>query len=460
MVHIKCKKGLDLPIEGEPTGEARDLEANGRKIIPKKIALNLSCFENIRFKLLRKKGESVRIGEPLVTDKSTPGRHIVAPASGVISEIQRGEKRRFLNIIIDLDETEEVHELPKMDPQKASRAELTERMLEGGLFAHIWQRPFHRLADPGKPPRDIFVKAIESAPFVAPPEMQVKGHEEAFQVGLDALINLTEGSVHLVHRKGSDCKAFTEAKGVEIHTAEGMHPVGTHSLHIHEISPIQSHDESLWIVNVFDVIAIGHHLKTGRPLLESVIGLGGGGTLPEMRGYFKVRVGMSIQNLISGRIPHEKMRLISGNVLSGEEVSAEGYLGFFHHAFSVIPEPEKRQFLHFFRLGIDKFTASRTYFSGLFGRKNHRYPFTTSKHGEHRFFITNTPYDAVMPMRIPTMHLVKAVMAEDFDLAEELGLLEVAPEDFCLPTFVCPSKIEMVEIMKKGLNQYAAEVLG
>lgn len=460
MAHIQCKKGLDLQIEGAPSGEVSLLKANGQVIKPTKIALNLSCFEDLRFKLLHKKGESVQIGQSLVLEKSTPGRHFLSPASGVISEIQRGEKRRILNIVIDLAEEESTVDRAAMDPNNVSREELTKEMLERGLFAHLWQRPFHRLADPSKAPRATFVKAIESAPFHPSAEMQVAGHEEDFQMGLDALAKLTEGPVHLVHRKGSNCQTFTEAKGVEIHTAEGPHPVDTHSFHIHEISPISHADESVWTADVFDVIAIGYMLRTGKPLLEKVIGIGGPGTLPEMRGYFKVRVGTPVANLITGRIPKGKMRLVSGDPLMGEEVSAENFLGFFHQAFTILPEPIKREFLHFFRLGINKFTASGAYLTGLLKSKKRSFPFNASKHGEHRFFITGAPYDAVVPLRIPTMQLVKAVMAEDYDLAEELGFLEVSPEDFALPTFVCPCKMEMVKIMKEGLSSYASEVLG
>ncbi len=402
-------------------------------------------------------GDLVKIGQPLAEDKATPGRMFVSPAGGIVKEIRRGLKRALLAIVIDVARQEEAVIFPPLDPERASREEILERLKIGGLFAQIRRRPFNLLADPDKMPRSIFVKAIESAPFMPPAELQVLKKEKDFQAGLTALVRLTTGPVHLVYAKETSCKAFTEAKHVQRHTAEGPHPIGTHSLHIQKIDPIHSADALVWTLSVQDVVAIGHLVAQGRYLTEKVIAIAGPGVLPDRVGYFRARAGYPISSLIAGRIQKGSLRFISGDPLMGHQVDVDGFLGFGDLVFTVIPENRERQFLHFFRLGADRYTFSRAYLSGHFDNRDREYDFTTSLHGEHRAFVDSTLYDEVMPLDIATMPLVKAVMAEDFETAEFLGLLEVDSEDFALPAFVCPSKMEMTEIMRKGLKFYARE---
>ena len=332
-------------------------------------------------------------------------------------------------------------------------------LLAGGLFANIRQRPFNLLANPKKIPRSIFVKALESAPLTPSAELQVVGHEEDFATGLHALSLLTTGPVHLIYREGSTCKAFTEAHHVTAHTATGPHPIANHSVHIHFIDPIESADAVIWTVTAYDVVAIGHYLRSGQPLLTRIVSIAGPGIIEGRAGFVRARAGHPISALIAGHVPKGYFRYISGDPLTGDKVEADDFLAFYHTAFTVIPENVSREFLHFFRLGVNKFTASGCYVSGHLNHSHRLYDFTTNQHGEPRAFVTGVPYDKVMPMNISTMLLCKAVMAEDFEQADELGLLEVASEDFALPTFVCPSKIEMTTIIKQGLSHYAKEVL-
>jgi len=461
MAHIKITKGLDIPIKGKPKGDVRPFALSGEassQQTPKYIALNLEPFEEIRFKLLEKVGDVVKIGQPLVEDKSKEGRFFASPAAGVIKEVRRGLKRRLLDIVIEVSKGEQYHETDPLNTDTATSEEIIARLKAGGLFAHIRCRPLNQLADPNKLPRSIFVKAIESSPFTPPPELHVEGHEKDFQVGLHALSKLTSGPVHLVYRKDSACQSFTQAEHVQTHTAEGTHPIGTHSVHIQQLDRITTVEDVVWTLNVPDVIAIGHLLTTGRYLIDRVISIAGPGVIPDRIGYFKVRAGYPIHALMSNRIEEGDIRLISGDPLMGQKVDPEDFLGFYHYVFCAIPENTDREFMHFFRLGINKYSFSRAYLSGHL--KNIEYDFTTSLHGEERAFIDGKLYDEVMPLDIPTMLLVKAVMAEDYDLAEELGFLEVDSEDFALSTFVCPSKVEMTEIIKQGLKTHASEVLG
>ena len=455
-MHIKIKKGLDIPIKGKPEGKIQTLTPQKK---PKQIALNLDPFEEIRFKLFARRGDSIKIGQPLVEDKLTEGRVFASPAAGVITDIRRGLKRRIINIVIDVDKDEAYHEIGPLDAENGSATEIIDKLKAGGIFAHIRCRPFNMLARPDKPPRSIFVKAIESAPFVPPAELQVEGYEEEFQEGLTALSKLTAGPVHLVYHKNTTCRAFTEAKNVQKHTAEGPHPIGNLSVHIQHLDPITTPEDIIWTVTAHDVVAIGHLLKTGRTLVDRVISIAGPGIVPEHVGYFKVRAGYPIEELAANRLVTGPVRLISGDPLMGLKVEPEDFLNFYHNVFCAIPESVGREFLSFLRLGLKKFSFSKTFPSGHLSHDSRKYDFTTSLNGEPRAFVDGSLYDKVMPLNISTMTLVKAVMAKDFDLAEELGLLEVDSEDFALPTFVCPSKMEMTEIIRQGLKKHAAELL-
>lgn len=453
MAHIKIKRGLDIPIKGKPQGEVQPLARPGF------VSLNLSSFEGVGLRLKVAEGDTVQIGQPLVEDKKSPGRFWTSPGAGVVSEIRRGPKRRLLDIVIKLAGEESFYSFPAFNFETSSRESLTDRLKVGGLFAFIRTRPFNRLADPHKPPRSIFIKAMESAPFVPPAELQIAGLEEDFQAGINALQKLTDGPVHLVYRQGTACRAFAEAEGVCKHTAEGPHPVASFSLFIQEIDPIVRADDIIWTVNAYCVAAIGHFLRTGKPLVERVISIAGPGIVDGRTGYFKVRQGAPVESLLEGRIEDRALRFISGDPLMGQSVERNGFLGWDHFCFCVIPENSKREFLHFFRVGADKFSCSRAYLSGHLDSLSREYPFTTNLHGEERAFIDPALYQKVMPLDISVMHLVKAIMAKDYELAEEFGLLEVDPEDFALPTFVCPSKIEMVDIVREALAAHAEEVL-
>lgn len=460
MSAIKIKKGLDIPIKGRPQGDVRPFKRSGESSASiKRISLNLSEFNDLKFSLILKLNDKVRIGDPIAEDRSCPGRMFVSPAAGTIVEIRRGLKRSLLDIVIERDENETFKKFSPIDPKFSSRDEIIKRLLEGGGFSRIKRRPFDVLADPRHLPRTIFVKAIESLPFNPPPEMQVSGNESLFQIGLDALKKMSLGEVHLVYKK--DSPLFKHFKNVQLHTAEGPHPIANPSLHIQEIDPILSNQDIIWTIDALDVLILGSLLVKGQYYIERVIGIGGPACLSDQCGFFKVREGFPIEALIAGRASHGEspIRIISGDVLTGHKAESDDFLGFFDYACVLIRENTDRQMLHFLRLGSDKFTASRSYLSGFFNNPSQPFDFTTSQHGEKRPFIDGAIYDKVMPLHVPTVNLVKAVMAEDYELAENLGLLEVVPEDFALPSFIDPSKIEMTEIIKNGLKAYSKEVL-
>jgi len=452
MSDIQIKRGLDIPIEGAANGPI--LPGNKAK----EVALDLTSFDEIKFRLLVDVDSEVLIGQPLAEDKDCPGRMFVSPAAGRVKEIRRGLKRRLLAIVIAVGAEEKHIAVSPKNPETTSREELLQHLLENGLFTQIYARPFGRLANPKTAPRSIFVKALESAPFVPEAAFQLTGHEKAFQYGLNALKKLTQGPVHLVHKKGD---AFASFQGVEHHTVSGPHPAASPSVHIHHIDPIRKQGDIVWTVSTLAVLSIGALLMTGQHHLERVVAIAGSAVLTDKRQFLRVRKGQKVDSLIENRLdPQVPCRLISGNPLTGEKVEAQDFLGFHHTTLTAIPEPTSRQMLHFFRAGADKYSASGAYWSGHLDNSKRKYAFTTSQHGEERAFIDGSIYQDYMPIPVLVMQLIRAIMSEDFELAEEHGLLEITHEDFALPEFVDPCKIPMMDIVKTGLQQYAKDILG
>lgn len=434
LLKIKIKKGLDIPLTASPSGEIKELP------LPPEVALDLSPFKMALFTLLRREGEEVKVGEPLVGDKKCPGRVFVSPGSGKIKKIIRGAKRRILSIVIETDQKQTVF--------KKERGSM-ETLMEGGLFPHILTRPCEGIAHPKRKPEAIFIKAIESAPFVPPPELQVEGREELFNIGLEGLKGLAP--LHIIFKEGSSCESFTKPLFGEVHSAAGPHPIGNPSVHIAAIHPIKRSDQCIWVLSVADVIAVGKWLKEGTYYAEKVIGVGGEGVSESKRGFYRVNRGISLESIIGKT--DETVRVISGDPLNGSSMTH--YLGFHHYVACAFPVgKEKREFLHFLKVNRRGYTASRAYF---FRKKTPS--FTMMQHGEERAFVDGAIYDSVMPLKIETMPLIKTLLAEDFEKGEALGLLEVAPEDFALPAFICPSKIEMPEIVSQQLQRYAEQYL-
>ena len=454
MKKLRLSKGLNIPIRGGSDQVFDDLPK------PKMVAVSFDPFHAVTFQLLVKEGDHVKIGQPIAKVKKTEGKFFVATGSGIIKEIVRGHKRRLINVIIELDENEDHYPVKLLDITESDKDTIINYMMANGLFPHIRQRPFDTLASSQVLPRDIFIKGLELAPFRPSTNLIVKGHEEDLQVGVSTLAKLTTGHVYMSIDQNQASSHIKQLQDCQLIDVSGPYPATNHSVVIHNTAPIRSIDDIVWTLNMHDVITIGHHIRTGRYLTDKVIALAGEGIIADRRGITRGRVGQPVSELIANRTQSQDLRFISGDLLTGSNVGANGFLNFYDHVISVIPEMVDREFLHFFRLGGSKYSFSKSYFSGHKSPPSEGYSFTTSMHGEERAFVDSSQYEKVMPMAVPTMHLMKAIIGKDYDLAEELGLLEVTAEDFALATFVCPSKIEMCSLVDQGLKDYSKEMFG
>lgn len=440
-MHLHSKKGLSIPI----TGNLESLEILEEKSTPSHIALDLTSF-TMRLRLLTKKGNEVLLGEPIAEERDFPERKFVSPAGGIVIDIIRGEKRKPLYVVIKVSEKEKIYKHTQIDIEKSSIEEILSLFLENGIFTKIYQRPYNILASPKRMPQAIFITGASSAPYVPSPILQTIGYEKWFQAGLNLLARIAP--VHITHNTHKTF--FPQTRNVHQHTLAGPHPVSNVSFAIYHINPIIKLTDLVWTIQTYDVVNIGKLALEGLLHCSKVIAICGDAIRPKSRTLIRVRDGIRIDHIIEKRIDEGNIRIISGDPLMGRQVTQEDFLGMFHYVVCALYEREKkRKLFSFLRLGKQTFTATRVYLSGFY--RNRSYQFTTNQHGETRAFVDSSIYDRVMPMRIPTMHLIKAILIEDFELAEQLGLLEIAEEDFALASFICPSKIDMVEIVKKGL---------
>jgi Na+-transporting NADH:ubiquinone oxidoreductase subunit A len=449
MIDHHLKKGYTIKL----AGKARPEIAETKK--PKLFALQPNKFPGVKPKLDVDIGEEVQIGTTLFHDKNQPNVKFVSPACGKIIEINRGERRTLLEIVIERDGKEESIDFgakTKEEIQDLNVDEIKKLLLAGGVWPYIRQRPFAKIANPEVKPRDIFISAMDSAPLAPEQKILLKDTEEYLQMGIDILNKFTDGNIYL-SVNGDDEELypmFNNLYGVERHRFFGKHPVGNISVHIHHIAPIKVGD-IVWTVNAVDLVEIGKFLLSGTFPTERIIAVAGSSVKEESRKYYKTWLGANIQSLITeGDLNEVDVRYISSNVLTGRKIPENAYISFKHRMITVIPEGRDREFFGWLSPGLKQESFSRTFLSKFFPSKE--YIKDTRIHGGKRAFIQTGDYEKMLPMDILPTHLVKSIIAEDIEEMIALGLLEVDAEDFALCTYICPSKIDFGEYILKGLN--------
>ena len=446
---IKLHKGLDINLKGKAAEKYISVKEPGfYSIVP-------DDFTGIIPKVVVKEQEYVMAGGPLFVDKNHPELKIVSPVSGVVTSVERGARRKVMNIVIEAAKEQDYEEFGKMDPSKMSAQQVKDALLNAGLFAFIRQRPYDVVADPTVEPKAIFVSAFDSSPLAPDFEFALKGEEANFQTGLDALAKMAKTYLNVsVKQKAA---ALTQAKNVTITAFDGPHPAGNVGVQINHISPIVK-GETVWTIGAEAVIFIGRLMNTGRIDLTRTVALTGSEVKDPA--YCKLMVGALLTDVFKANVNStgKDLRYISGNVLTGKQVKANGYLGAFHSQLTVIPEgDEVHEFLGWIAPRCNQFSTSHSYFSWLMGKKK-EYVFDARVKGGERHMIMSNEYDRVFPMDIFPEYLVKAIIAGDIDRMEALGIYEVAPEDFALCEFVCSSKVEVQRIVRAGLDMLRKEM--
>ncbi|MCI7140588.1 Na(+)-translocating NADH-quinone reductase subunit A [Alistipes sp.] len=441
---ITLRKGLDINLAGKPQ------ETLAEAPMASEYALSPLDFEGVTPKLLVKVGDKVKAGTPLFFNKYNERVLFTSPVSGTVAAVNRGEKRKVLTVTVTPDAEQSYEEFGKPDLKKATREELVELLLRSGLWPMIVQRPYGIIADPTATPKAIFVSAFDSAPLAPDYNFVLKQEQRNLQAGIDLLRRLTSGKVHLSMR--AKCEGqMPSLQGAELHTFAGKHPVGNVGVQIHHIDPINKGD-IVWTVNIQDLAIIGRLVNEGRVDMHRIIAVDGSEI--EKPGYVRVIAGARVDSFVKGNVKAQKegdrVRFISGNVLTGTKTALDGFLGFYANQLTAIPEGDKYELLGWAMPRLNKFSVSRAYFSWLCPKKE--YKLDTNLNGGERPFVVTGLYERYLPMDIYPMYLLKACLAGDIEKMENLGIYEVTEEDFALCEFVDPSKIEIQQIIRDGIN--------
>ena len=444
---IRIRKGLDIKLVGEAEKTTTALPLSSV------FAVKPEDFHGIIPKLKVREKAEVKAGEAIFYSKADDRILFPSPVSGEIIEIVRGAKRKILEVKILADKEQKFADFGKKDISGLSADDIKVHLLASGCWPFIKQRPYDVIAKPEDMPKSIFVSAYASAPLAPDYNYVLQGKEAELQVALTALSKLTSGKVHVSVKAGSS-SVFDGLQNIQLHKASGPHPIGNVSTQIANIDPINK-GEKVWVVTPQDLVIIGELLLTGKFNSTRTVALTGSHfSSPK---YVTAHIGTLMSDIVANELKPEKTRLISGNVLTGKQVDANGYLGYYDNQITAIPEGDDYEFFGWLKPVFNKISPSRALtFSWL--SSNKKYDLNTNTNGEHRAFVVTGQYEEVFPLDIYPMQLLKACMYEDLDEMENLGMYEVAPEDFALTEFVCVSKQPHQEIIRKGLDLMLKEI--
>ena len=442
-MHIKIKKGLDVPLAGAPE----------QRITPgadvTSVALLGPDTHDLKPGMLVQEGDRVKLGQPLFKDKDNPGVNFTSPGSGVVAKVNRGERRVLQSVVISLegDEAETFASYAPGELDGLDSQAVRDNLLASGLWTALRTRPFSKIPAPDAEARALFVTAIDTNPLAADPSVIIKTDPDAFRMGLTLLAKLVHGPVYICTAPDADCECPNE-EPFRHAVFSGKHPAGLVGTHIHFLEPV-SENKVVWHIGYQDVMAVGKLFVTGRLPVERVVSLGGP-MVSEPR-LLATRLGAHTSELIAGELEKGNIRVVSGSVLSGHRAAGwAAYLGRYDTQISVLPDGKPREFLSFMRPGFGKFSAARAFTGKLLGKA---YSFTTSQNGSPRAMVSIGSFEQVMPLDILPTPLLKALIVRDTDGARELGCLELDEEDLALCSFVCNGKYEYGPHLRKNLHE-------
>ena len=445
---IKIKRGLDIPIQGAPEQVIEDAPA------ARSVALVGFDYVGMKPTMAVKEGERVAVGQLLFTDKKTEGVRYTAPASGVVSAINRGARRVLQSVVIDV-EGDDAETFAACSPDAIAgldTATVREQLVQSGQWTALRTRPFSKVPAPDSEAAAIFVTAIDTQPLSADPAVVIAAQGEAFAAGQDLLAKLTAGKLY-VCAAGSGDIPLGKAANVELARFDGPHPAGLAGTHIHFLEGVSA-TKTVWTVGYQDVIAIGRLFLDGRLYTERVVALGG--PQVERPRLLRTRLGVDLQALCAGELKAGDNRIISGSVLGGRGVQgATAYLGRYHTQVSVLLEGRHREFMGWLSPGAKKHSNLGIYLTSLFGAKP--LAMTTNTNGSERAMVPVGSYETIVPQDYLPTHLLRSLIVGDTEMAQALGCLELDEEDLALCTYVCPGKYEYGPILRDNLTRIEKE---
>lgn len=447
-MQFKIKKGLNLPIQGEPEQVIYDAP------VVKTVALLGADYVGMKPTMLVQEGDRVALGQPLFEDKKNPGVRFTSPGAGVVKAINRGAKRVLQSVVVEL-EGDAACEFPAFDDLTAiDTGTVRKNLLESGLWAAFRTRPYSKIPAVDATPNAIFVTAMDTNPLAANADIVINENREDFVNGLAVIRKLTAGNVFVCQAPGAHVPTLNDAQ-IKVAEFGGCHPAGLPGTHIHHLDGVGV-GKSVWHLHYEDVIAIGHLFATGRFWVERIVPLAG--PVVGKPRLLRTRMGASIDELIEKEtLNSNDCRVVSGSVWSGRRAAGwSAFLGRYHRQIVVLDEGRSRDFMGWAAPGLKKFSVANVFLSSLFGR-NKKLKFTTSQNGSPRAMVPIGNYERIMPLDILPTQLLRALLVRDTDTAQKLGCLELDEEDLALCSFVCPGKYDYGPALRESLAQIERE---
>lgn len=444
---IKLRKGLDINLKGKAAKQKFSVKAAAQ------YALVPDDFVGMTPKVVVREGDKVKAGDALFVNKKQTDVKFASPVSGVVQAVVRGDRRKVLRVVVEADKDQQYVDFGQKQVASLDGDAVVKALLEAGLFGYINQLPYAVSTTPDQKPRAVFVSALRDMPLAGDFEYELQGNEEDFQTGLTALSKVAP--VYLGIGAQQTSKALTGAKDVEVNVFDGPCPAGNVGVQVNNIAPVNK-GEVVWTVDPTAVIFFGRLFRTGKVDLRRLVAVAGSEiTKPE---YAEVLVGQPIADLLEGKLAaKDHVRIINGNPLTGRKATKDDFVGGHTSEITVIPEGDNvDEMLGWILPRTNDFSVSRSYFSWLFG-KNKEYALDARVKGGERHMIMSGEYDKVLPMDIYAEYLIKVIIAGDIDRMEQLGIYEVAPEDFAVAEFVDSSKLELQHIVRQGLDMLRKE---
>ena len=445
---IKINKGLDLPIDGKPEQKIELARAS------RSVGVIGSDFPGMKPTMHVQVGDEVNSGQVLFSDKKNEGVVFTAPSAGVISGINRGDKRSLLSVTIDVTEGSEeefqVHDVNQLDQLEG--AAVREQLIKSGQWVAFRTRPFSRVPAIDASPNSIFVTVMNTDPLGLDPTIVLREAQQEFEAGLLVLTRLTEGNVYICSGEGSEV-SFAECEGLKGQVFSGPHPAGLAGTHIHHLDPVGP-NKTVWYLDFQEVIAFGHLFLTGKILTERVVSLAGPGVSnPRL---LRTSLGANLTELVAGELKEGEQRVISGSVLSGRGAdSPVDYLGRYHQQVAALGQSRSRDLFGYLSVGTKKHSVFPVFLSKWLGEKT--VEFTTSTNGSPRAMVPIGTYDTLIPMDILATQLLRSLLVGDIESAINLGCLELDEEDIALCTYSCPGKYEYGPVLRDMLTQIERE---
>ena len=444
---IKISRGLDLPISGAPEQVIHD----GPKI--SQVALVGCDYPGMKPTMVVREGDRIALGQLLFTDKKNEGVRYTAPAAGTVVAINRGERRVFQSLVIDVDGDKSETFASYTDDQLAGldRAAAVDNLVSSGQWVALRTRPYSKVPAVGSVPSSIFVTAMDTNPLSADPAVIIARRSADFINGLKVLTRLTDGPVNLCIAPESGV-AGDEVDGVRVVAFSGPHPAGLPGTHIHFLDPVSA-NKTVWTIGYQEVIAYGALFTTGQIDTQRVIALAGPQVLePRL---LATQLGANLNQFVIGELANDENRVISGSVLAGRKAAGKfAFLGRYHDQVSVIREDREREFLHYLRAGVNKHSAIPIFISSL---TNKLFNMTSSTNGSERAMVPVGGYEDVTALDLLPVQLLRALIVGDTEMAQKLGCLELDEEDVGLYTYVCVGKYEYGPILRDNLTNIEKE---